>query len=139
VTVLESIPSAWSLIEPENKFNRAPDPGRQYFMVRIKATYNGEEEFDPFRSSLRLLAVAQSGFAYDGFTNGGCPSLPDALPIRPVYQGGSIEGNVCWHVRSDFADSLVVREGPASIEDYSETIDEIWLAVHHTIIDKAED
>jgi hypothetical protein len=130
VTILESIPSAWSLIEPVRRLNDPPDLGRQYFMVRIEANYDGEEESDSFYSSLRLLAVTESGFAYDGFTNGGCASLPDALPIRPVYQGEGIEGTICWHVRSDLADSLVVTEGPSSLEDYTETIDEVWLAIH---------
>jgi hypothetical protein len=106
LTVVDVIPNGTDQILAENQFNNPPAEGRQFFMVTISATYNGQNS-STFNSAVSLSAVGASNVAYKGFEDR-CGVIPNQLSSSEVFGGGAITGNVCWSVRSDDVDSLVM-------------------------------
>jgi hypothetical protein len=95
----------------ENSFNSPPAPGMQFFMVGITATYNGTESAQP-SFSLSFKSVGKSNVAYNTFSPG-CGVIPANLGIADeVFSGGTIEGNVCFPVAQEDANSLVMYVEP---------------------------
>jgi len=86
-----------------NIFNDPPEPGYQYFLIRLRASYNGSglTRFD----SSALHAVGTSNVAH----HLPCGQvIPDPLPYDDVFPGAIIEGNYCYSVRTSDAATLVL-------------------------------
>lgn len=106
LTVIDVIPNATDLVLAENPFNDPPAEGRQFFIVTLSATYNGPGS-DTFAYSIFLGAVGKSAVAYQSYEDH-CGVIPNRLPDTEVFEGGTITGNVCWSVRIEDVDSLVM-------------------------------
>ncbi len=90
----------------ENQFNDPPAEGNRFVMWRV-AVANAGEEVTASLGEVSFSVVGPSAVAYDAFA--GCGVLPDGLDMfRDVFPGGSLEGNVCWEVSEDDAESLVL-------------------------------
>ena len=109
VTVIDVTPRAGKLVLEENRFNDPPARGHRFYMVTISAVYNGEKESHAVPYSVRLSAVGQSAIAYGD----GCGVIPNELSSTEVFRGGTIEGNVCWSIKSEDAASLVMYAEPS--------------------------
>jgi hypothetical protein len=105
VTVLNVEPDATERVLAESEYNDPPEEGRQFFIAEVSVTYTGEDS-DTFSSS-ELSAVGSSSVAYSTYEDS-CGEIPDELPSREVFSGGTITGNVCWSVGSEDVDSLVM-------------------------------
>ena len=118
-------PNANQLIANANMFNEPPAEGRQFVVASISATNTGADK-RTFDASFRLrLASATSGNTYTTFDElDRCGVVPEAVTDDPIAEGESNTGNVCWQVRIDDLDGLVV---------YSESFNEgevaIWFDV----------
>jgi hypothetical protein len=110
VRVLSATPNANRAVMAENQFNDPPAAGRQFFMVRIRATYRGAKESDTYDGGFRLRAVGRANVGYTSFEDS-CGVIPgeDALDAD-VFRGGSVVGTVCWSVRRSDAASLVMYD-----------------------------
>ena len=108
VTVLSVTPDATDLVEQENEFNDPPGPGEQFFIARVSVTYTGSDTGNP-SSDLNFQSVGDSSASYDQFANY-CGVIPDApfLTVTELFEGGSVEFNVCWAIDSEDEDSLVM-------------------------------
>lgn len=105
--VVSSDPDADAEIAAENQFNDPPEAGRQFFMVRVRATWAGSGS-SRFEGSYRLRALgAASGVTYSTFEDS-CGVIPDELEDPEVFSGGTIEGNVCFSVREQDVSGLTV-------------------------------
>ncbi len=108
VSVLGVIPDATEAVMAENMFNDPPAPGNQFFMVRVAATYQGPDEAgNVFELQFSLVGELQR--SYQPFRET-CGVVPENLTMAAseVFQGGTVEGNVCWSVPSGEVDSLVM-------------------------------
>lgn len=103
-------PNATAAVLAENQFNDPPQPGDQFFIARVSATYTGPGS-SRFDGSFRLRAVGASAVSYSTFNNS-CGVIPDKLPDPEVFTGGTIEGNVCWEIRASDASSMVMFDDP---------------------------
>jgi hemolysin type calcium-binding protein len=110
VRVVSTIPDATALVLAENQFNDPPAPGKQFFIVRVQATYVGTGA-DSFDGTFRLRAVGPSAVSYNAFDDT-CGVIPEEISDSDVFPGGTIEGNVCWQVQSPDAASLVMYDDP---------------------------
>lgn len=110
VTVLSVTSDATDLVLAENIFNEPPTPGRQFFIAHVRARYSGGGT-DNFDGNFRLRAVGASAVGVTTFENS-CGVVPNELPDPDVFAGGMLEGNVCWEIRSDDADSMVLYDDP---------------------------
>lgn len=109
LTVIGGDANANEEVEAHNQFNDPPDEGKQFFMARVRLTYEGEGS-DTFFAGFRLDAVGDSNVAYHAYE---CGDIPDELPYDEVFKGGTIEGNVCWEIETSDVASLLMfdREG----------------------------
>ena len=107
--VLSVTPDATAEVLRENTFNDPPEQGNQFYIVRVRAKYlgPGSERFD---ASGRLRALGASAVAYTTFGEGqSCGVIPDELDsYLELFTGGVVEGNECWQIASEDADSLVM-------------------------------
>ncbi|HOT07559.1 MAG TPA: hypothetical protein PLI05_05030 [Methanotrichaceae archaeon] len=110
VTVLSIMPDATQTILKENMFNDPPKAGNQFFMARVRVSYNGGGS-KSFGGSFRLRAMGPSAIGYSTFENS-AGVTPDPLPDSEVFSGGSIEGNIAWQIKSSDASSLVMYDSP---------------------------
>jgi uncharacterized coiled-coil protein SlyX len=106
VKVVDVIPDATDQVLTENQFNDPPADGHQFFIVRISMT-NKSAESASYRSIVSFSVVGKSAVAYQGF-DAYCGVIPDELPDAEVFPGGTIEGNVCWSIKTGDAKSLVM-------------------------------
>ena len=106
VTVTGAIPNATVDVLDEDPLNDAPADGRQYFIVGVEATYNGNSS-DLLVVSTSFNTVGSLGVAYTGADF--CGVLPDELDVfSEVFPGGTVSGNLCWSVKSEEADNLLL-------------------------------
>lgn len=108
--VVSITPNATDAVLARNQFNDPPAAGNQFFIARVSATFNGTGS-DSFDASFRLRAVGAAAVSYSTFENS-CGVIPDEISDADVFPGGTIEGNVCWAIRSSDADSLVMYDKP---------------------------
>jgi hypothetical protein len=107
VTVLSAIPDATEAVLAENEFNDPPAEGRQFLMVEVSATYEGAESEEVF-TGLTMTTVGDSAVAYTSFEDT-CGVVPGELDtFSEVFPGGTQVGNLCWHVLTEDAESLVL-------------------------------
>ncbi|MEZ4530671.1 MAG: hypothetical protein R2855_06525 [Thermomicrobiales bacterium] len=117
LTVVSVTPDATEMILAENTFNEPPADGQQYFLATVRLTYVGATSDQFYVSDLN--AVGQSAVGYNQFDDD-CGTIPNELPTRELFTGGTIEGNVCWAIASADADSLVLYDnyGPSDERVY---------------------
>ena len=117
--------NANQMIEDANMFNDPPAEDRQFIIATVAVTNTGAGE-RTFDASFRLRLVSTtSGNTYTTFDEfDRCGVVPDATTDDPVPTGQANTGNVCWQVRIDDLDSLVVYS-----EDFSESEAAIWFAL----------
>lgn len=117
---MDVTPNANSLVARTNQFNEPPEDGRQFFLVRVAMTYQGPDTDSPV--SLDLTAVGDSNVIYRS-TNDSCGVIPDNYSqANRLFAGGSVEGNVCWSVKTSDVATLVLMAQPAfSFSDPGET------------------
>ena len=114
MTVISVTPDAADLLLTEDSFNEPPADGQQFFLATVRLTYVGETSDEFYVSDLN--AVGQSAVGYNQFDDY-CGSIPDELPSRELFTGGTIEGNVCWSIATEDADSLVLYDNYGPSED----------------------
>jgi len=108
ITVNGVVPDGNDAVRAENMFNEPPQPGRQFFIASISATYQGSADSSALFSDVTLKAVGAAGVSYSSYGNS-CGVIPDALDdFREVFKGGTISGNICWQIASGDASSLVM-------------------------------
>lgn len=105
-SVVSVTPNANDLIAQTNQFNDLPEPGYQFFLVTIQATYEGEGS-SVLPAGNTFSVVGDSSVAYTTY-GPGCGVLPDPFQFTDVFEGGTIVGNVCFAVQSSDVDSLVM-------------------------------
>jgi hypothetical protein len=106
IRVGKALPAAWSVIHKENQFNKPPATGRTFFMVTLIATYRGSKASDNLSDS-DFKSVGRSNVSYTTFEDS-CGVIPNELPSKDVFQGGTIKGNVCWQVKKSDVRSLLM-------------------------------
>jgi hypothetical protein len=93
-------------VHGENPFNDEPAEGRQFLMVELEATYTGENS-DSLVSSAEFNVVGPTAVAYT--FEDSCGIIPDELDVwADVFPGGTVSGNLCWSVRTEDVDELVL-------------------------------
>ena len=110
-----TIPDATAQVLARNQFNDPPEPGRQFFIVRVSATYTGPAS-RRFDAGYRLRAVGAAGVSYSTFEDS-CGVIPDEISAAEVFTGGTVTGNECWQVRSSDVSSLVLYDDPLLGDD----------------------
>lgn len=96
IQIEEINPDAWSVIQEENRYNSAPEEGRQYVMATIKVTYTGEKSSKP-SWDLGWKYLGSDNLAYTT----SCGSYSKALrDVEEMYTGGTAEARVCVSVPS---------------------------------------
>lgn len=112
VKILSVTTNANDLVAEENQFNDPPMDGYQFFMVKLEAIFTGEDS-DNFLSSDPSL-VGNLSVAYTTYTNG-CGVIPDKFDdFADVFTNGRLEGNMCWQVKTEELDSLVLYDANLS-------------------------
>ena len=119
VEILEGGAPHWALVVSDadsnatervlssNRFNDPPQPGNQFYMVKIEAQYLGPDS-SYFLSSFGVKVVGQSAVVYTSYDNR-CGKIPDELPASTeLFTGGSIKGWECWEVPSADEGSLML-------------------------------
>lgn len=119
LTVNSVTPDATAAVLAENQFNDPPDPGRQFFIVNISATYTGPGS-DSFWDA-RLEAVGPSAVSYASFADS-CGVIPDDFDRATVFTGGTVTGNICWSVRTSDVSQLVMFDDGSFDDD-----DRVWF------------
>jgi hypothetical protein len=109
IKVVGAVLDATKTVTDENMFNNAPEPGSQYVLVSIEATYTGEES-STFWAELMYKFVGSKGNTFDS----GMVVAPDSLLEEgEVFSGGTISGNLVF-----VADSAQVPGGTVMIEEF---------------------
>ncbi len=112
IQVVNFDPDARAEVAAANQFNEPPDVGYQFALVTLRATYVGPDE-PANLFELPIEAVDRGNVSYD-FENS-CGVIPDPIDTyAEIYRGGTITGNVCWEVRSEFIESLSLAVGASS-------------------------
>ena len=106
--VLSVNPDATYAINQANQFSVKPQSGNKFVLARIRATYFGKNS-SAFAAGYRLMAIGPSSATYSTFKNDAV-RIPNAFPNTATYMSGSIEGNICWQVKSFDAGSLVMYD-----------------------------
>ncbi len=112
MTVVDFIPDATQAVLAENQFNDPPDPGFKYVMVRVRATNISAGDPADFDASFALRLVGSRNISYDQFTRS-CGVIPDELGLdapSEAFTGGTVEGNVCFHVGADETGFVIFTE-----------------------------
>ncbi|MER3410838.1 MAG: hypothetical protein C4306_12385 [Thermoleophilia bacterium] len=108
VRIVKVTPNAWPEIRAANRFNDPPPDGWQFFMITLRATYRGPEEPARFDES-EFKLVGRSNVAYATWHEPSCGVNPSPIAARDeVFHGGTITGNICWGVRKQDLNSLLM-------------------------------
>lgn len=105
-------PNANQAVLARNQFNKPPAAGRQFFMVTVSATYDGEKTSSRFGVDLTMSSVGAANVQYNYADD--CGVTPEELPrSTEVFKGGTIKGNLCWSVRTTDVETLVMYGEPS--------------------------
>lgn len=126
VEVVAVTPNANDIVLNHNQFNEPPAEGMQYFMVRIAVTYVGNSTGNP-SFDLDYQSVGNLNNSYTIYNNMcGFGDYPDALILATeLFQGGSGEYNICWQIKAEDQDSLLMYIEP--ILQYN--ADPVWFSL----------
>ena len=91
----------------ENQFNDPPEGDRRFIGVPLRITYvSGPVPASLFE--LTFKAVGPSAVVMTTF-DPSCGVIPDGLDtLTQVFEGGVVEGNVCWSARPSDVDDLTM-------------------------------
>ena len=104
VTVLSATPDATDAVLAESQSNDPPAEGHQFYMAEVAVSYRGI--YADLWAGVRFKLVGDSSIAY---YSGGCGETPDEFEhFVVVSTGESQRGHLCWEVRSEDVDSLVL-------------------------------
>lgn len=111
LTVTDVNLDAADFLASQDDFIDPPEAGEVYVLISLSATYsgNGEDDSTSFFFSFSHGAVGDSSVAYDPFQDA-CTffDLPNGFDdSREVFEGGTIEGDICYSVDESDADSLL--------------------------------
>jgi len=110
VEVLEPLTNLTNAVAEENQFNDPPPADAQFMGSPVRVTYvSGPAPASLFELSFK--AVGPSGVVVATF-DPSCGVVPDSLDtFAELFEGGSVEGNLCWTVGSaDQADLTMIVE-----------------------------
>ena len=124
VTVVSVTADATDFVMTENQFNDPPADGKRFFIARVEVVYTGGASGMP-ASELNFQTVGDANAAYATFTDT-CGVIPDdSYLVSDLFEGGSVEFNVCWAIDSEDADSLVMY-----VESYLDfSADPVWFSL----------
>lgn len=107
VEVLGAARDITQAVLDENQFNDRPDDGQRFVGAPIRVTYvSGPAPASLFE--LTFKAIGPSGEVLTTF-DPSCGVIPDALDtFAELFEGGSVEGNVCWAATPGDADDLTM-------------------------------
>ena len=128
ITVLSVTPNANKRIAEHAYSYQGPKEEHQFFIARLAIVRIGEGSAE--RPS-GMKAVGGSNVAYSSYCRN---SLPDELRYPEVFPGGSVEGNICFEVRSTDVGSLVMFYDPRSRQGgtiYRHPADRRYFALTH--------
>lgn len=114
VTVIEVSPDGTDAILARTEINNPPVDGQQYVIVTLRVTNLGPET-DSFRIE-ELRTTGTSTIAYTQLDDD-CGLVPEALKARDVLPGESAVGNVCWSIRVEDLDALVLYSSGSAPAD----------------------
>ena len=104
ITLGETTTDAWDQIEAENMFNDPPADGRQFVMVPVTASYDGDDT-GWATMDLDIAFVGSEGNTFNFGSDDYCGVIPNSLSDQgEMYAGGTVEGNVCVAVAADQID-----------------------------------
>lgn len=124
LVVLSVNPDATYAIRQVNEFNVNPESGNKFVLARIRATYFGKNS-SAFKAGYRLMAIGPSSASYSTFKSN-VVTIPNPFPDSAASARGSIEGNICWQVKSSDAGSLVMYDNPITNTPH----DELYMALY---------
>lgn len=107
VAIIDTVPDATDLVLDENMYNERPDAGWQFFMATVSVENTGSKP-DVFAASYLLRAIGESGQEYTTFDDY-CGVVPDPFPGDAIPPGTVHTGNICWSVRTEDVNALVMR------------------------------
>jgi hypothetical protein len=126
ISVVNVVPNGIDAVMAENQFNDPPQEGHQFFLVTVSATYNGSESATVI-GGLSFEAVGASSVSYNTY-DPSCGVIPNELASgNEVFEGGAVEGNVCFQVTAEDASSLVMYVEPSFSSE-----DRVWFAVRQS-------
>lgn len=107
IEVLSAASDITEAVLDENQFNDRPEGDLRFIGVPIRVTYvSGPAPASLFE--LTFKAVGPSGVVLTTF-DPSCGVVPDALDtFAEVFEGGSVEGNVCWSASPADANDLTM-------------------------------
>ncbi len=114
VKVRSATLDATQAILDENMFNDAPEPGYQYVLIEIEATYGGGDS-STFWVDMMYMFVGSRGDTFDS----GTAMAPDSIiNDDAVSAGGSVSGNLVFLVASDqVAGGTLLLEELSSLDE----------------------
>ena len=104
--VVDVLENATQLVMAENQFNDPPPDDHQFLIIRIKVK-NTSTESKPFIAAWRLNLVGASNLAISE----GCGVVPDDFEgFREIFEGGELEGNICFTIKTSDIGTLVMYD-----------------------------
>ena len=108
IRVVDVTPDATEIVLAENQFNDLPAEGNQFYLVELQATYQGQTAAS-FSIDHESSVVGNLRVAYDEYQSR-CGVIPNDIDYQPIaFNQGTVQGNVCWEVKSEEADSLILE------------------------------
>ena len=107
IEVLGAASDITDAVLAENQFNDGPDGDLRFIGAPLRVTYvSGPAPASLFE--LTFKAVGPSGVVLTTF-DPSCGVIPDALDtFAEIFEGGAVEGNVCWAASPGDADDLTM-------------------------------
>lgn len=118
---------ATDAVMAENQFNDPPAEGRQFVLVNLDATYDGDDTGTAwFDLGQQVLGSGGNTFGGGGAMEDYCGSIPGNLNDGgEQFPGSTVTGNVCVSVPTDQLDgALMILE-----ESFSFTSDRVFVAL----------
>jgi len=108
IEVLDAASDITQAVLDENQFNDGPEGELRFIGAPIRVTYvSGPAPASLFE--LTFKAIGPSGDVLTTF-DPSCGVIPDALDtFAEIFEGGSVEGNVCWNASPSDAADLTLR------------------------------
>ena len=107
ITVLGTQPDATKAVLDENQFNDSPIEGNQFYIAGVRAK-NLASASTMLMRSLQFKAAGVEGVVYSEFDHS-CGVIPGEVKAHTeLLTNGTIEGAVCWSIKSSDTDSLLM-------------------------------
>ena len=105
LTILDFTPDATQEVLDQNQFNDPPAPGKQFSIVRVRVKNISAGNPEAHNVGFALRMVGSENIGYSTF-QASCGDIPDHFLFKPdnLFQGGSVDGNVCYETAVDETD-----------------------------------